>query len=342
MTVLAAFCARTGIDQAAACRLLDAGKMREESPWYMQAVLGIGAWVTAIASLFFAWAVLDLGFGIDEPNLVVAIIGAIVFALSLWLLHRWPDGAFVSHTAVALATAGTLLVAAGIGVAANSMGQAAAATLPFAAVAIWQQRSLVLQFLIVSVAVILADLAVWDHWEHVIADLPAICIPAGAALLLYPPRRDVWPAAFVLLVVPQLMEIVVSDLENGWTWLYGWPAKALLVATFVCLFAVNWRQAADPHGRSLALAGAIAAVAVAVLLPTGVTAAMVLLALAYTMGSRSLAVIGALMEIYFIWRFYFDLQTTLLTKSIILMSAGGTLLICCGLMVAAKREWRLS
>jgi hypothetical protein len=342
MTTLAAFCARTGIDEAAARQALTARAPQDDAPWYMQAVLGIGAWITAIAALFFAWAVMDLVFGISEPDLTVSIVGAMVFAAGVWLLHQRPHGAFTAHAAVAFATAGTLLAAAGIGISEMSLWAAAAVTLPFAAVAIWQQRSLLLQFLIVSLALILTILAVWDHSRHVIADLPTICMPFGAALLLYPPRRDMRPTAFALLVVPQLLEIVVSDFEVGWTLWFGWPAKGLFLAVFAFLFAINWRRVADSHGRLLALAGAAAAAVVTFLLPTGASAALVLLALAYTLGSRSLAAIGALAEVYFIWSFYADLQTTLLTKSIILMSAGGALLTCYGLLIGATRGRRPS
>ena len=92
-------------------------------------------------------------FDVDEPNTAVAVIGSIVFGAALWLLHHRPEGAFIAHAAVAFATAGTALVAAGIGVPAESVGVAAAASLPFAVAAIWQQRSLLLQFLVVSIAV---------------------------------------------------------------------------------------------------------------------------------------------------------------------------------------------
>ena len=108
------------------------------------------------------------------------------------------------------------------------------------------------------------------------------------------------------------------------------------------LFAINWRRMADAQTRLLAAAGAAAAAVVAFLLPTGASAALVLLALAYTLGSRPLAIIGALAEIYFIWRFYWDLQETLLTKSIILMSAGAILLICYALLIGTMRERRAS
>ena len=57
---------------------------------------------------------------------------------------------------------------------------------------------------------------------------------------------------------------------------------------------------------------------------------------------RTLAVIGSLTAIYFIWSFYWDLEGTLLTKSIILMSAGAVLLLCYGLLVGALRERRPS
>jgi hypothetical protein len=342
MTTLAAFCAQIGIDEAAARRLLSDRGEHDDSPWYMQAVLGIGAWVTAIAGLFFAWAVMALVFEVDEPNLAVATIGAIVFAASLWLLHSRPEGAFTAHAAVAFATAGTLLVAAGIGVTAESVWAAAAVTLPFAAIAVWQQRSLLLQFLVVSVALILLSVAIWDHWHQIIADLPAVFIPLGVALLLYPPPRDARPTAFALLLVPQIVEILAFSFEAGRVLWFGWPAKGLFLGVFGFLFLLNWRRVRDSQARLLALVAAAATAVVALLLPTGASAALVLLALAYTLGSRSLAVIGALAEAYFIWRFYWDLQETLLTKSIVLMTAGAVVLICYGLLIGTMRERRPS
>ncbi len=57
MTSLAAFCARTGIDEAAARQALATrAAAHDDAPWYMQLVLGIGAWITAIAALFFVGA----------------------------------------------------------------------------------------------------------------------------------------------------------------------------------------------------------------------------------------------------------------------------------------------
>ena len=342
MTQLAAFCARAGIDEAAARQALSARAARDDVPWYMQMVLGIGAWITTIAALFFAGAVMTLLFEINEPNLAVAIVGVITFAASLWLLHSRPEGAFAAHAAVAFATAGTLLAAAGLGAPESSLWLATLATLPFAAAAIRQQRSLLLQFLIVSIALILSVVAVWEHWDDPVAELPALFIPVGAILLLHPPRRDVRPTAFAFLIVPLLMDTLISQFEGSWTLWFGWPARGLLLAVFALLFVVGWRRLADRQGRLLALAAALAIALVTFLLPVGASAALVLLALAYTLGSRTLAVIAALLEIYFIWSFYWDLEGTLLTKSIILMSAGAVLLLCYGLLVGTLRERRAS
>jgi hypothetical protein len=281
-------------------------------------------------------------FEIEEPDLAVAAVGAIAFAASLWLLHHRPDGAFTAHAAVAFATAGTLLAAAGIAVPEESLWLAAAATLPFAAAAIWQQRSLLLQFLIVSIALSLGMIAAWDYWNDPVADLPALFIPIGVTLLLYPPRRDVRPTAFALLIVPLVINMVSSEFEGGWALWHGWPARGLLLAVFALLFAINWKRLTDPQGRLLAMAAAVAIAVVTFLLPTGASAALVLLALAYTLGSRTLAVIGALLEIYFIWSFYWDLEGSLLMKSIILMAAGAVLLLCYGLVVGTMRERRAS
>jgi uncharacterized membrane protein len=53
-----------------------------------------------------------------------------------------------------------------------------------------------------------------------------------------------------------------------------------------------------------------------------------------------LATLGTLAEVYFIWKFYADLQSTLLTKSIILMSVGAALLLCYGVMIMSARRGR--
>jgi uncharacterized membrane protein len=71
---------------------------------------------------------------------------------------------------------------------------------------------------------------------------------------------------------------------------------------------------------------AVAAAAICLLLPPGGSAALVILMLAFTLGHWPLAIVGVLLEIYFVPRFYYDFELSLLTKSWILMAVGGALL----------------
>jgi Domain of unknown function (DUF4401) len=336
---LSAFCTRMGIDEAAAREALGA-RHQDDAPWYMQVVLGIGAWVTAIAALFFVGLVMELVLEIDEPDTVISAIGVALFAGAFRLLRRWADGPFTSHMVIAFAVAGMLLAVAGIGVPAESFWIAAIAALPFAAAGIWQQRSGLLQFLLVSVMILLWIAALCDHWDNLVGDLSALTMPVGVALLLYPPRRDLRPTAFALLVVPLACELAVGQFEPASVLWYGWPAKAVFLILFAALLAVNLHRLTDARARLAVLAGAAGAIAAALLLPTGASAALVLLMLAYCLGSRTLATLGALAEAYFIWSFYADLQSTLLTKSIILMSVGAALLLCYGLLIMSTRSGR--
>jgi hypothetical protein len=333
---LSAFCTRLGIDEAAASAALSA-RNPDDTPWYMQVVLGIGAWVTTIAALLFVGLVMYQVLDTQEPDTVIAVIGVALFAGSFWLLLRWADGPFTSHMVVAFAMAGMLLAVAGIGVPAESFWVAALAALPFAAAGIWQQRSNLLQFLLVSVALILWIVASWNHWDHLVADLSALTMPVGVALLLYPPRHDLRPAAFALLVVPLGFELVAGEIEPASELWHGWPAKGIFLILFGTLLAIQQHRLTNARAQLSAAAGAAGAIAAALLLPTGASAALVLLMLAYCLGSRTLAILGTLAEVYFIWVFYADLQSTLLTKSIILMSVGATLLLCYGLLAVARR-----
>lgn len=339
MIALTTFCARLGIDAVAARSAL-ASQSGSDAPWYMQAVLGIGAWITAIVSLFFVGLIMDLVLGIEEPNAFIALIGVALFGLSLGLLRRRPEGAFIGHMAVAFAVAGTLLAAAGIGFPAESVWAAALVTIPFAAAAIWLQRSMLLQFLIVSIGLILTMVAVWEQSEDIVADLPAIALPIGVALLLYPPRLDVRPTAFALLTVPQGAELLAMSVGEAWAWWDGWPGKLAVLAVFAFLAALNLRRAPDRQRALSGIAAAGAAIAVGLLLPTGASIGLALLLLAYTLASRTLAVIGALAEVYFLWEFYAELQSTLLTKSIVLMAAGTVLLLCYGVAFLSSRTGR--
>ena len=56
--------------------------------------------------------------------------------------------------------------------------------------------------------------------------------------------------------------------------------------------------------------------------PLGGASALLVMITGYILGSRSLAIIGTLLQIYFLYMFYYDLSLSLLNKSIILFVSG--------------------
>lgn len=338
MMALSQFCQRFGLDEQMVSQTLaaQAKEHDDDSPWYMQALLGIGAWVTAIAALVFVGFLLAMA-GMEEPSIAVSLLGLVLFGFSLSLLRKPSTGPFVGHMAIAFAVAGAALTAFGFGAEADdSIGSDAAiwvATLvsfPLAAAAIWC-RSLLLQFLISSMALGLLVAAIYSDAEGLVTDLVALVTPIGLWLRLRPPPKfDFRPTAYVLLLLP-LGPMIFGTIDMGWGQPYGLVARTVCLASFAALTWIAWRNTAAAS-RTILLVVTITAALVSFFLPPGGSAAMLLMMLAYVIGVRSLAAIATCAMIYFIFLFYYDLQSDLLTKSIMLMAVGAALLICYGLL----------
>jgi len=69
------------------------------------------------------------------------------------------------------------------------------------------------------------------------------------------------------------------------------------------------------------------------LLPFGGASALLLILAGYSLGSRSLAIVGVLFQIYFLYMFYYDLTLSLGVKSYVLLITG---LVFLGVWVLAN------
>jgi hypothetical protein len=340
MTDLPQLCTTLGIDEASARQSLDSegDSAAHTPPWYVQVILGIGAWITGIAIVVFVGAVLFLGLDYDEPDLGTAAIGAVLFAVGLVLGRQRPPFGFVAQFCSALTAAGLFIAAASVGLEQRSLAAGAVVAAIGALVVIAVARDPLLQFLASALAAWLGIAAALDGDVPYLIDLLAVGLPIGALLYVQPPQRDVRPTATVLLLV--LPALAIGDdlwfLDDGLS--DSWPARAIAMAV---LFGLIWL-----HGRrlpastraiaTLVLAGV--AIAVAVLLPPGASAAMAIMMLAFVLGSLPLAITGTLIEIVFLWRFYYQLDATLLTKSLWLMAVGVVLLAAYALLLGSNRR----
>jgi len=187
------------------------------------------------------------------------------------------------------------------------------------------------QFLLAALAIGIGVAALADAMTAPQVNIVALAAPIGALLYVWPPRKDVRPTATALLLTMPGYELVVDGLYAPVYGSGGWIARIVTMITVLGLAALRARDAAPKARPALLLVGLIAA-AICLLLPPGGSAALVILMLAFTLGHWPLAIVGVLLEIYFVPRFYYDLDLTLLDKSWILLAVGGALLAACAVL----------
>ncbi len=94
-------------------------------PWYVQVMVGIGAWLAALAIIVAVVLVLTETLGIDDPEAAMAAVGGILFAIGLFA-GRGGSGVFRQQFAVALALGGLLVAVVGLAVMVERFEVAAA------------------------------------------------------------------------------------------------------------------------------------------------------------------------------------------------------------------------
>ena len=340
MADLTRLCAALGLDATASRRVLDAAGdgAGSRTPVYIQALLGIGAWIAALLMLAFVLLFLDFIVGVDlEEEASAGVgIGAACFAVAVVMRAFRRGGAFLAQLASALSTAGVATATAAVLIESWSFWTAAAVAGLGTAVAIAEGRDRPTQF--ASAALALALVIVGFDIDRIpyLVDLFALASLAGVGLTLYPPRRDVAPlAAALLLAPPALMVVVDYGVLAAGADGEGWPARAIGAGLAVALLVLHRRLSRRAASAATTLALAAGLVAACVLLPVGGSAALVLMMLAFVLGLRGLGATAVLFQAYFVARFYYDLQMTLLEKSLILMAAGAV-----GLGLYALVMWR--
>jgi uncharacterized membrane protein len=328
MTDVASFCTSLNLDEAAVRRVLESETSAASvaTPWYVLLLLGLGAWITALIMIVFVGVFLDFTVGFDEPGLGTAAIGVFMFLGGLLMQAKLKESIFAEQFAIALVAAGAAIAAASIGFEFDSFWSAAIAAVPLAAIDIWRGRFAQQQFLLAALAVAIGVAALSDAMVAGRVDIVALALPIGALLYLRPPPKDVRPTATVLLLAMPFYAVVADTLYDPTYGSANWPARVIAMATILVLAWLHGRGLAMPRMCLRHLVIAIVAAAICLLLPPGGSAALVILMLAFTLGHWPLAIVGVLLEIYFVPRFYYDLDMSLLNKSWILMAAGGALL----------------
>jgi hypothetical protein len=346
MADLGRFCTKLGIDEDLALATLarECGVLSSAlaMPWYVRLVVGFGAWLTAIAAIALGAAIIFLVTD-DEPPVLLIVFGIAYLAAGLLLLKLDGRRVFVTQLGAAIAAAGVAMMTFGIVIEWSRLLPAFLAGVVVTAIIVVTTSNRTLQFLAALLTAGLFVFTLTDSNVPYLLAIAALAGPAGMILLLRPLQRDLHPTAVVLLLVFPIFSwfytgalsvgLFVQSVEPG-----GWLAKSINIGLFLSLASIHWKRAATFDVQARLIVFSVAAIIIGLLLPPGGAAALTILMLAFVLGSRPLALLGILLQINYIWRFYYDMDVTLLVKSGILVAVGATLVIAWWLMTRRSPE----
>jgi uncharacterized membrane protein len=346
MTDLRQFCVEFGIDEDLARRSLarERGELTSAlaMPWYVRLVVGFGAWVTAIVAIALGVAIIFL-IETEHGTVLLIALGAAYLAAGLFLLRIAGSGVFITQLGTAIAAAGVAMMTFGVMFEWSKTWSAFLVSLVATAVIVVTTANRTLQFLAALLTAVLFTMTLTDSDVPYFLAIAALAGPAGMVLLLWPLQRDLHPLAVVLLLVFPIFDWFYRDavafgIYEQTVAAGGWLAKSLNIGLLLSLAALHWQRVATVDARTRLSVFAVAAIAVGMLLPPGGAAALMILMLAFVLGSRPLALLGVLLQINYIWRFYYDMEVTLLVKSGILVAVGAVLVLAWWLMMRRSPE----
>ncbi|MES2102424.1 MAG: DUF4401 domain-containing protein [Pseudomonadota bacterium] len=319
-----------------------------QSPWYVRVMLGVAGWIGAMFLLGFVGAV----FAAVTHSAAAALVVGIGCCTGAFLVFRAArDNDFGAQFGLAASLAGQALIAYGI----------------FSA---FRQESSAVFFLICLVEIALAVLMpnfihrVLSSWAAMIAFFlgltmlhlhgiaPGIAGAGVACIWLNEARwiaRDaMWrPTGYGLTLALLQVDAMPllhglgwspSSADNGWLYLHASQVGTALVALVLLATVTRLlsRQGyAAGSGIGIASFAATAALVAVSFFAPGLATALLVLLLGFAAGNRVLMGLGLLALGGFLAHYYYQLQQTLLVKSMVL-AVSGALLLCAR---AVLKQW---
>ena len=302
----------------------DAGR---EQPWYMSVFLAIAGVLTALLGCVFFGSSIGMILGFSE-EIVYGVLGAIIFAASI-VLRRKTDSRYVQHMLNTMIIVGGIMTAFGFGLEIKNFDSIIALILVLSLIVLVSVRDSILEFLSASAIITLIGMELY-HLKAPLVESFILIISTllGVSLLTQPIQKRLYKAAGIaFLMAPALVGIALVHIQR-WASLADtsrfsddWLARAisLLVLLGAVIYLNRGKSVGDFRPPMIVL---IPLLLGAACVPLGGASALLLILAGYILGSRSLAIIGTLLQIYFLTMFYYDLSLGLLTKSIILFVSG--------------------
>ncbi len=317
---------------------------QDDSPWFMKGLMGIGGWIAAIfllGSVGLCISTLFLGLDDSQFGIFIAIIGIILLAVTTYFNSTTDAGIFRSQLSLSVHGTGHFLLAIGF-------------TMAFE---LWNtDTDLVMVLLFVTIVQIIFIFLYKDSIYRFLATLAIIfCLSAIAYIYEAPILISLLIGGLMILAISlwadklptrwqiqhfTLLEpirygaiigafaILIYEVTNRYFEFV--PANTVRITTAILFFCLIWleTQLLDEYEVRLTspFALAIFAISLAISIPIwttpGILAGIISILLAFRRRNRILLGISYLYLAGFISYYYYWLDVTLLTKSIILVITG--------------------
>jgi hypothetical protein len=323
---LTEFCGQIGLEESGVSNALTS-KIGRGHRWYMELFLAISGVLTAVLGGAFFAGILFISMQIRDLG-ILGFLGSFVFGLSI-VLRRKTESPYVKHMLNTVIIAGGGLTAIGFGDKLNNFETIIALLLTLSFIVITLVRDSILEFLSAGAIISLIGVELYHLKVPMVESIIfAFATVLGVVLLTYPIAKRLYNAAgTAFLMAPAILGMALihtqswEGIADVFRFSDDWMAR--VISLFVLLSCGVYLN----KGKTIAefnppIAVLIPLLIGAAVVPLGGASALLLMLAGYIFGLRTLAIIGMLLQIYFLTMFYYDLSLDLLTKSIVLFLSG--------------------
>lgn len=296
----------------------------DANPWYMDALVGAGGVLSAGFACGLIGAVIGLS-GLLENNLglSLSVIGLGVYSLSI-MIRRAKSGQFTRFLFGTFILVGMGCLTFGLGDMASEIIVAGLALLTLSVLTVWlvDGDQILSALMAVTACVAIAFVTGSDlSFTFYLGLYTALALVFGTVML----RGRLHLGAVAVFFAAAILTGLISTVDLGSTVdidasLIDW------VSVIVGLSGGAWLWVSYSRTTGPSWPVFIVLILIAIILPLGAVPAMLLLILAYSIGSRALFLIGIIAMAWFLFSAYFDLSMTLMALSGVMAAVGVGLL----------------
>ena len=308
---------------------LTAAALESSTPWYIHGLVGLSAWIAAVCFIAFL-AITEI-----ITSETGATIAGVIFGVAAVALKRLaPRSIFWGQLALALSLAGQALFIFGIGTQLDSVAATAfiIVILEIVLIAIYPD---VLHRFLSTLIICGAAVALCYDWEIQNAIHVLILLLAAATLFIWENEAYLTTSRWAELYRPvgygvtvallALLSLsVTDDTEIERWWLSAVGLLALLLVLEYLILTESGLNLRDPV--VLWLAGGTLTLIWPAWQTPGILGAILVLLVGFRCGNRLLLGLAAIFLAFFVIIFYYNLELTLLAKSLMLMGSGAIIL----------------